>query len=90
MIKLYKARSLLYRRQILQVNIRLKALDEVYEIYTCASFGRKEPKLKMRQLKCVLSFIFFGNNEPGAVGTIRWWPPGIALQKRRFSKKDGK
>ena len=33
--------------------------------------------------------IVFGNNEPGAVGTTLWWPPGIALQKRRFSKKDG-
>ena len=35
-------------------------------------------------------FSFFGNNEPA-----RWEPPdmglpGIALQKRRFSKKDGK
>ena len=33
MIKLYQARSLLYRRQILQVNIRWKALDEIYKIY---------------------------------------------------------
>ena len=38
MIKLYRARSLLYRRQILQVNIRWnsyrwKALDEIYKIY---------------------------------------------------------
>ena len=33
MIKLYKARSLLYRRQILQENIRWKALDEIYKIY---------------------------------------------------------
>ena len=33
MIKLYKARSLLYRRQILQLNIRWKALDEIYKIY---------------------------------------------------------
>ena len=35
MIKLYKARSLLYRRQILQENIRWKALslDEIYNIY---------------------------------------------------------
>ena len=33
MIKLYKARSLLYRRQILQENIRWKALDEIYRIY---------------------------------------------------------
>ena len=33
MSKLYKARSLLYRRQILQENIRWKALDEIYKIY---------------------------------------------------------
>ena len=33
MIKLYKAGSLLYRRQILQENIRWKALDEIYKIY---------------------------------------------------------
>ena len=33
MIKLYKARSLLYRRQNLQENIRWKALDEIYKIY---------------------------------------------------------
>ena len=33
MSKLYRARSLLYRRQILQENIRWKALDEIYNIY---------------------------------------------------------
>ena len=33
MIKLDKARSLLYRRQTLQENIRWKALDEIYKIY---------------------------------------------------------
>ncbi len=33
MIKLDKARSLLYRRQIFQENIRWKALDEIYKIY---------------------------------------------------------
>ena len=33
MSKLYKARSLLYRRQILQENIRWIALDEIYKIY---------------------------------------------------------
>ena len=33
MSKLYRARSLLYRRQILQVNMRWKALDEIYKIY---------------------------------------------------------
>ena len=34
MSKLYRARSLLHRRQILQVNIRWKALAEIYKIYT--------------------------------------------------------
>ncbi len=33
MIKLYRGRSLLCRRQILQENIRWKALDEIYKIY---------------------------------------------------------
>ena len=33
MSKLYRARSLLYRRQILQENIRWKALDEIYKSY---------------------------------------------------------
>ena len=33
MIKVYRARSLLYRRQILQENIRWKALDEIYKIF---------------------------------------------------------
>ena len=33
MIKLYKARSLLDRPQILQEDIRWKALDEIYKIY---------------------------------------------------------
>ena len=32
MIKLYRARSLLYRRQNLQENIRWNALDEIYKI----------------------------------------------------------
>ena len=32
MSKLSRARSLLYRRQILQENIRWKALDEIYKI----------------------------------------------------------
>ena len=33
MSKLHRARSLPYRRQILQENIRWKALDEIYKIY---------------------------------------------------------
>ena len=32
-LKLYRARSRLYRSQILQVNTRWKALDEIYNIY---------------------------------------------------------
>ena len=35
--KLWEARSRLYQRQILQVNTRVKALDEIYNIYTYAS-----------------------------------------------------
>ena len=31
--KLREARSRLYRRRILQVNIRWKALDEIYKMY---------------------------------------------------------
>ena len=33
MSKLYRARSLLYRRQILQVNIRWKVRNEIYKIH---------------------------------------------------------
>ena len=33
MSKLYRARSLLHRRQILQENIRWKAFGEIYKIY---------------------------------------------------------
>ena len=33
MSKLYRARSRLYRRQILQENMRWKALGEIYNIY---------------------------------------------------------
>ena len=33
MVKLYTPRSHLYRRQILQENMRWKALDEIYKIY---------------------------------------------------------
>ena len=33
MSKLYRARSLLHRREILQENIRWKALEEIYKIY---------------------------------------------------------
>ena len=60
MIKLYGARSLLYRRQILQENIRWKALDEIYKIYmflhrsdlnSSANFRRFFGVIKIRNAK---------------------------------------
>ena len=58
MSKLYRARSLLYRRQILQVNTRWnsyrwKALDEIYKIYML---------LHRSDLNISDFFRFFGKN----------------------------
>ena len=50
MIKLYKARSLLYRRQILQENIRWKALDEIYKIYMLLHRSDLNISEKIRQI----------------------------------------
>ena len=53
MSKLYRARSLLYRRQILQENIRWKALDEIYKIYMYMLLHRSDfniPELELNQL----------------------------------------
>ena len=49
MSKLYRARSLLYRRQILQVNIRWKALDEIYKIYMLLHRSDLNISAKFRQ-----------------------------------------
>ena len=49
MSKLYGARSLLYRRQILQVNIRWKALDEIYKIYMLLHRSDLNISAKIRQ-----------------------------------------
>ena len=57
MIKLYRARSLLYRRQILQENIRWKALDEIYKIYMLLHRSDLNISEKFRQN----FFAFFGN-----------------------------
>ena len=58
MIKFYKARSLLYRRQILQENIRWKALqvDEIYKIYMLLHRSDLNISEKNRQF----FFAFFG------------------------------
>ena len=57
MSKLYRARSLLYRRQILQVNIRWKALDEIYKIYMLLHRSDLNISEIFRQI-----FAFFGKN----------------------------
>ena len=50
MSKLYRARSLLYRRQILQENIRWKALDEIYKIYMTLHRSDLNISEKIRQI----------------------------------------
>jgi hypothetical protein len=57
MIKLYRARSLLYRRQILQENIRWKALDEIYKIHMLL----RRSDLNISANLCQFFFAFFGN-----------------------------
>ena len=59
MSKFYRARALLYRRQILQQNIRWKALDEIYKIYTVHAFAPLRPQYFRKFSSNV--FAFFGN-----------------------------
>ena len=47
--KLWEARSRLYRRQVLQVNTRLKALDEICKIYTLLHPSAFKISAKFRQ-----------------------------------------
>ena len=61
MIKLCKARSLLYRRQILQENIRWKALDEIYKIYMLLHRSDLNLSEIFRQFFSCF-FNFFGKN----------------------------
>ena len=56
MSKLYRARSLLYRRQILQENIRWKALDEIYKIYMLLH----RSDLNISEIFRQIFFAFFG------------------------------
>ena len=58
MIKLYGARSLLYRLQILQENIRWNPLGEIYKIYMLLHRSGFNISEKIRQTY----FAFFGNN----------------------------
>ena len=58
MSKLYRARSLLYRRQFLQENIRWKALDEIYKIYMLLH----RSDLNISEFFRQFFFGFFGKN----------------------------
>ena len=53
--KLWEACSRLYRRQILQVNTRLKALDEIYKIYKLLHRSEFKNSATFRQ---TFSYIF--------------------------------
>ena len=47
--KLYKARSRLYRSQILQINTYVKAFAEIYTMHSCAPFFNLKISAKNRQ-----------------------------------------
>ena len=53
--ELYRARSRLYRSQILQLNMRLKALVEIYTMHSFAPFRNRIPKARKTM----------GGKEPG-------------------------
>ena len=59
MIKLYRAGSRLCRRQILQENIRWKALDEIYKIYMLLHRSDLNILANFRQTFSHVSAIFF-------------------------------
>ena len=65
MIKLYNARSPLYRRQILQENIRWKAIDEIYKIYMLLHLSDRNISENFRQFffacfgKILQKFVIF-------------------------------
>ena len=60
MSKLYRARSLLYRRQILQQNMRWKALDEIYKIYML--LHRSDLNISKTPFKLLRIFRIFWQN----------------------------
>ena len=60
MSKLYRARSLLHLRQILQVNIRWKALDEIYKIYMLLHRSDLNISENFRQFLFLFFKLFFG------------------------------
>ena len=51
-MKILRARSRLYRRQILQVNTRWKALDEIYKINTLLHRSKHKITKMLREIVC--------------------------------------
>ena len=62
--KLNRARSQLYRSQILQVNTRWKALAEIYTMHSFAPFWNRIPKTRKTM----------GRKEPGPYNPGKTWP----------------
>ena len=84
MSKLYRARSLLYRRQFLQENIRWKALDEIYKIYMLLHRSDLNIAEKNRQTFSHFSAKFWKINS----FSKKSWNFGRGLMK--FSQKEKK
>ena len=62
--KLYKARSRLYRSQILQINTRWKALAEIYTMHSFAPFWISIITSKFARKKCNFNLATFSQNLP--------------------------
>ena len=67
--ELFRARSRLYRSQILQVNTRWKALVEIYTMHSFAPFWNRIPKTRKNM----------GRKKPGPYNPRKTWP-GEALK----------
>ena len=81
MSKLYRARSLLYRRKILQENIRWKALDEIYKMYMLLHRSDLNISAKM----CQTFFAFFGKVFPQNA-LFRYFSSNFAKILMKFSR----
>ena len=57
-LKLHRARSRLYRSQILQVNIRWKALAEIYTMHSFAPFTNLNFFVKIAEIFAEIAEIF--------------------------------
>ena len=86
MSKLYRARALLYRRQILQENIRWKALEEIYKIYMLLHRSDLNVSAKLCQFFAAIFFAFFGIFVPPQNAIFQDFPSNFALILMIFSR----